>query len=114
MAVGETKSSRKHGSAAERLTDRMLVYSSFRPDQYPECVKAFTRMIGEFGESRVDKGLTAAIDAHPEFPPTPATIRGYIPKLTAQRVTCSKCADTEGWLYADRYSVRLCDHSGVK
>jgi hypothetical protein len=111
MAVKESKSSTKPSNAAEKLTERMLVYSSFRAEQTQEYVKAFTRMLGEFGATRVEQGLTKAIDAHAEFPPTPATIRGYIPRLTAQRVTCSRCSDTEGWLYADRYSVRLCDHS---
>jgi hypothetical protein len=92
------------------MADRLLVYSSFRPDQYQETVAAFKRMIGEFGEVRTDQGLTRAIDESPEFTPSPARIRAMIPRQTAQRQTCPKCVEMQGFVQVDKYSVRLCDH----
>jgi hypothetical protein len=96
--------------------DRLKVYPSFRPDQAPEYLAAFKRMITEFDEKRVQEGLTLAIDAMPDFPPTPGRIRQYVPRTAGQIVTCPKCADNEGWVWvtggdrAGNPAVRRCDH----
>lgn len=109
MAQSETKSSQPRLSAAEKMIERMKVYSSFRPDQVQEYRKAFDRMISEFGEQRVSKGLDLAIDAIPSFPATPAEIRKYIPPAVVS--TCGNCSD--GWIRgfkdaAGNEAVRRC------
>jgi len=109
-AANENKSSKKPVNAAEKMADRMLVYSSFRPEQYPEYVSAFRRMIDEFDERRANQGLTRAIDNAPEFPPTPAAIRALIPRQVAERETCPKCVSMRGYIHVDKYTVRLCNH----
>src|ERR1700691_2478850 len=96
--------SEKPLSAAEKMIDRMKAYSSFRPDQVPEYLKAFKRMIGEFGETRVNRALSLAIDQIPSFPATPAEIRSRIPPLEV--VTCSHCEN--GWVAVDPM-VRISD-----
>lgn len=91
----ETKPSQQRLSAAEKLIERMKVYSAFRPDQVPEYIKAFSRMIEEFGIQRVNSGLTRAIDELPtSFPPAPGEIRKFIPP--ANETTCGQCDN--GWL----------------
>ena len=95
MSVNASKNSQPPLSAAERMIDRMKVYSSFRPDQVPEYRKAFTRMLNEFGEKRLNLGMTAAIDAIPSFPPTPAEIRKYIPPPEEFKF-CGQCQN--GWI----------------
>jgi len=102
MAASATKNSPPRSSAASKLIDRMKVYSSFRPDQVPEYLKALGRMLGEYGEDRLNRGLTAAIDAIQSFPPTPAEIRKYIPPLTIE--TCGKC--DAGWVVANPEAKR--------
>jgi hypothetical protein len=116
MSAEGNKNSTRPSPTAKTLTERLLVYSSFRSEQAPAYVEAFKRMIGEFGADRVSKGLTAAIDKKPEFPPTPAEIRGLVPQENSPRPTCARCHDTEGWIYdgLDRggnRAVRLCDHA---
>lgn len=118
-SASDSKNSQKQGESAKKLTDRLMVYGSFRPDQYPEYVAAFKRMLSEFGEQRVMAGLMAAIDATPEFTPSPARIRQHIPREHQQRPTCPKCVDFAGWvpcLVRHKLSgitekgVKLCDH----
>lgn len=93
--MAENKPSQQHLTAAEKLIERMKVYSSFRPDQVPEYRKAFARMIEECGISRVNSGLTKAIDQHSSsFPPAPGEIRKFIPPENAE--TCGNC--TNGWI----------------
>ena len=94
MAASETKRSQKHSGAAEKMIERMKGYPSFRPDQVTEYVKAFERMIGEFGAERTNRGLTSAVDTIGPFPPTPAEIRKLIPAENAE--TCGKCRN--GWI----------------
>ena len=120
MPVSESKPSKKLAAAAEKLTDRLLFYPSFRPEAYYEMVKAFQRMVAEFGEDRVSAGLTAAIDSKPEFPPTPAEIRQSIPRTDTRRTTCQRCADNEGFELClmrpnkitgkQERAVKICDH----
>lgn len=116
MPANESKSSQRQGDVAKKLTDRLLIYQNFRPDQYPEYVAAFKRMLSEFDEKRVNEGLTAAIDNCPDFLPNPAKIRQYIPRPQQGRPTCPRCVDSEGWIDAGRdkagnRAVRLCDHA---
>lgn len=100
------------GSApSKKLTERLLVYSSFRQDQALGYIEAFKRLIAEFGEKRVEQGLSRAMDNSPDFPPTPAMIRGNIPRDNAPRKTCPRCVEIEGYVFVDKYSVRLCDHA---
>lgn len=95
MSASETKNSKEHLNAAEKLIERMKVYSGFRPDQVPEYRKAFARMIEEFGILRVNSGLTRAIDELPSsFPPAPGEIRKFIPPENA--ALCGKCDN--GWI----------------
>jgi hypothetical protein len=61
-------------------------------------------MIGEYGESRVNRGLDLAIDQIPSFPATPAEIRARIPPLVIE--TCGACDN--GWVPVDA-SVRVSD-----
>ena len=94
MPASAIKTSLPRLSAAEKMTERLKCYSSLRPDQVPEYVKAFKRMIEEYGESRVNEAVTRAIDAIPAFPPTPAEIRKHMP--SDQVVTCGYCDN--GWV----------------
>ena len=59
-------------------------YSNFRPETNQEQLEAYrgaiTRMAGEFGRDRTAEGIQKACDSVPEFVPTPAKIREFIPK----------------------------------
>jgi hypothetical protein len=59
----------------------------------------------------VNQAITLAIDSnHTDFPPAPGKIRELVARRAGQRQTCPRCVDTEGFLYVDKYSVRLCQH----
>lgn len=61
----------------------------------------FKRMVAEFGASRVDLAVTRAIDNVPDFVPTVATIRKYVPARQGNQFeSCGKNGCQDGWLPA--------------
>ncbi len=94
-----------------QLTSRIQgAYSDFRPDQVQEYRAGFKRMMEEFGYERTNQAITRAIDAIPDFAPKIGRIRQYVPAAISQRETCAKCADSEGYTFVDKYTVKLCPH----
>lgn len=88
----------------------MQAFQSFKPEQVDEYLAGFRRMVSEFGEQRSNLALTRAIDNSGDFLPTIGAIRRYVPSETAQRETCPKCVETQGFVFVDKYTVKLCKH----
>jgi hypothetical protein len=69
-------------------------YQNFRPTENPDQAiaykEALERMVQEFGNSRVAIAIQKACDLIPDFVPTPAKIREFIP-LPGPIKTCTLC-----------------------
>jgi hypothetical protein len=97
-------------------------YSNFRPNENPEQARvyaeAFERMVGEFGQGRTAAAVASAIDLVPDFCPTVAKIREFVPGPGGQRRTCTDCYPSgfvqvvkpRGWLPSSTPPVARCDH----
>lgn len=98
-------------------------YSNFRPNENPEQARvyaeAFERMVGDFGQGRTSAAVGIAIDLVPDFCPTVAKIREFVPSAGGEHKTCTKChpsgfveaAKPKHWLPSSSAPVRPCDHS---
>jgi hypothetical protein len=73
----------------------MGTYQNFRPDNNPDQAIAYKgaiqRMVEEFGQYRTESAIKKGCDLVPDFVPTPAKIREFIPPKRAEIKTCPKC-----------------------
>lgn len=103
-------------------------YQNFRPSENPEQLQAYAaaieRMVGEFGQGRTSSAIQRACDLVPDFVPTPAKIREFMPARQGELKTCTLChpsgfvmvyqGRTDGGNKIDPKfgAVTRCDHSG--
>jgi len=86
--------------------------------------EALGRMVQEFGQGRTATAIAKACDLVPDFVPTPAKIREFIPAQDSKRKTCTLCHPS-GYVYVydgrlvsgakvdpQVGAVRLCAHDG--
>lgn len=70
-------------------------YQNFRPSENPDqaaaYVEAIKRMVDEFGQGRTAAAIIKAVDLVPDFVPTPAKIREFMPAREAEVKTCTLC-----------------------
>jgi hypothetical protein len=71
------------------------VYSNFRPTDNPDQARAYMeaieRMVAEFGMGRTAAAIQKACDLIPDFVPTPAKIREFMPAVGGKLKTCTLC-----------------------
>lgn len=105
----------------------MGAYQNFRPDENPEQAIAYSealeRMVAEFGHGRTAAAIARAVDLVPDFCPTPAKIREFIPAPGGKAKTCTDChpdgfvrvftGRTDGGNRIDPKlgAMKRCDHS---
>jgi hypothetical protein len=89
-------------------------------------MEAIERMVADFGMGRTAVAIQKACDLVPDFVPTPAKIREFIPAPDNKRKTCTLChpsgfvmvfhGRTDGGNQIDPRvgAVKLCDHEGGK
>ena len=99
-----TKQSRE---SLKKFTDRMMTtlqgaYSNFRPHENPDQLRVYVdaigRMVSEFGQGRTAVAIGKAVDYIPDFVPTVAKIREFIPAAEGTRKTCTLCHPS-GYVY---------------
>lgn len=70
-------------------------YSNFRPRDNPEqaevYIAAIQRMAADVGQGRTAAAIAVAIDLVPDFCPTVAKIREFIPSPDVKVKTCTDC-----------------------
>jgi len=101
-------------------------YSNFRPNENPDqgrvYMEAIERMAGEFGRGRTSVAIAKAIDLVPDFAPTVAKIREFIPSPEGQFKTCTLCHPNgfveapkpAHWLETSSPPYQRCTHEGGK
>lgn len=103
-------------------------YQNFRPSDNPDQAIAYTgaieRMVGEFGQGRTAAAIQKAIDYVPDFVPTSAKLREFVPSPGGKLTTCTLCHQDEGYVRVfhgwttggnpidPTGAVRRCDHVG--
>lgn len=104
----------------------MGAYSNFRPNENPDQLRVYAgaieRMAGEFGQGRTAAAIAKAVDLVPDFCPTVAKIREFIPSPEGKLKTCTDChpggfvkvfhGRTDGGNAVDPKfgAVKRCDH----
>ena len=77
-------------------------YSNFRPKDNPSQSEVYAgaieRMVSEFGQGRTAVAIGKAVDYIPNFVPTVAKIREFIPAAEGTRKTCTLCHPS-GYVY---------------
>src|SRR6266403_2133637 len=98
---------KQYPESLRKFTGRMMkslkgAYSNFRPNDNPDQAQvygeAISRMVEEFGRGRTAVAIAKAVDLIPDFVPTIAKIRQFMPLAEGQIKTCTLCHPS-GFVY---------------
>jgi hypothetical protein len=101
-------------------------YSNFRPNENPDQLRTygegFKRMVADFGMARTAIAIDKAVDYVPDFCPTIAKIREFVPPKEGQVKTCTLCHPSgfvevekpAHWFETSSPPVQRCTHEGGK
>jgi hypothetical protein len=124
---------KQYPESLKKFTARMMeslkgAYSNFRPNDNPDQLRVYAeameRMVDDFGQGRTAAAIAKAIDYIPDFVPTIAKIREFVPAREGELKTCSLChpsgyvmvysGRTDGGNKVDPQfgAAKRCDHAG--
>ena len=76
-------------------------YQNFRPSDNPDQAIAYAegigRMVNDFGQERTAAAIIKSCDIVPDFVPTLAKIREFMPSRKGELKTCVRCHPS-GWV----------------
>jgi len=122
---------KQYPESLKKFLGRMMeiltaAYSNFRPLENPTQAEvygqAIQRMVTEFGMGRTAAAIAKAVDYVPDFCPTIAKIREFVPAKEGQFKTCTLCHPNgfveapkpAHWLETSSAPYVRCTHEGGK